>query len=187
MRASSLGHQARLCLLAASPVWEIPSFSEHSWGNSFFWVFETPPSPAAAVPVWIRWVGKECSSRSHPRVPRGLVLPSWSPTGSGVPGMLHSLELCEGRGSLLAAGMAPVPHTAWRQVSTACSPLQQHPALHPHRLQLQIPTAAALEQPDQSADSFSGSGLNGYLKTTTKQRKPTSFLFLKQIFFSSLE
>lgn len=32
-------------------MWEIPSFLEHSWGNSFFWVFEMPPSPrAAAVP-----------------------------------------------------------------------------------------------------------------------------------------
>lgn len=66
-------HQARLCLLAASLVWEIPSFPEHSWQNSFFWVFEMPPSPLLLQ----YWFGS--GEGMHEQEP------PQSSTGSGVP------------------------------------------------------------------------------------------------------
>lgn len=130
MGASSLRHQAKLCLLAGSPVWEIPSFWEHSWGDEFFCVFEKPPSPVL-LQCSVDQLGGEGMSRSHPRshpgVPQTLLFPSWSPLGSAVPILGSAVPgSCVREGEVsLELGWLLCTHTAQSQAGTACSPLKQ--------------------------------------------------------------
>lgn len=111
MRASpSLGHQARLQVQCGKPL----PFQNIPGGIGSLGCLKCLLPPAAAVLVWIRWVVKECTSRSHSGIPQALV---FSPRGSGVPNLECHRFWCSHPG--VPQALVFSPHRLWCSVPRA--------------------------------------------------------------------